>query len=318
MDQVIFREGDYADCMYEVLKGRVGIYARFGTGQQELLDTLERRGTFGEIGLVGTYPRSATAVALEDTVLRRIDAGELGDYFQDAPWKLLAMMRHVGSRLRALTGEYEVLRDTLREAERANGLAEAKREGLWERLARFAGLYSANRGARERLPSAETLEERGFDEGDSARASVCRKGEIVFREGDESAGMYDLRSGSVGIYKNYGQKNEKLLARIRPNSFLGELGMLESVARSATAVVLEDGTRLERILPEDLAELFRTDPRKVEMMLRHMGDRLRELTWNYMDACRCADALVAANLENRPVPDEIRYQIRKHTGQNET
>jgi CRP-like cAMP-binding protein len=57
--------------------------------------------------------------------------------------------------------------------------------------------------------------------------------------------MYDIRSGSVGIYEAYGTQEEKLLTQLYANQFFGELGMIDNVERSCTAVVMENGTELE-------------------------------------------------------------------------
>ena len=35
-----------------------------------------------------------------------------------------------------------------------------------------------------------------------------KKGQVIFKEGDKADCMYDIRWGSVGIYANYGTKQE--------------------------------------------------------------------------------------------------------------
>src|SRR5687768_14656960 len=62
----IFSEGDTADCMYVVRSGKVELYV----GNKDNKKTLAVLGTnelFGEMGLVDDKPRSATALAVEDT-----------------------------------------------------------------------------------------------------------------------------------------------------------------------------------------------------------------------------------------------------------
>lgn len=112
------------------------------------------------------------------------------------------------------------------------------------------------------------------------------KGEVIFRQGEESLCMFDILSGSVGIYADYGTEKEKLLTTLSAGEFFGEMGMIEGQLRSASAVAAEDGTQLEVITPEGFAAYFEDKPAKVLLIMRHMSQRIRDLTGNYLDACR--------------------------------
>lgn len=112
------------------------------------------------------------------------------------------------------------------------------------------------------------------------------KGEVIFREGDYASCMYDILRGRVGIYTNYGTAEEKLLTELELGRFFGEMGMIESYPRSATAVAMEDGTRVRVITAETFGIFFRENPEKVMMIMRNMSHRIRELTKDYLGACR--------------------------------
>ncbi|MBR7150246.1 MAG: cyclic nucleotide-binding domain-containing protein [Oscillospiraceae bacterium] len=112
------------------------------------------------------------------------------------------------------------------------------------------------------------------------------KGEIIFRQNEFGSCMYDIEKGTVGIYVNYGEDGEKLLAVLDSDDYFGEMGMIESYPRSATAVALEDGTEAEIITRENFGAYFEEKPEKVLLIMRHMGDRVRALTDGYMEACR--------------------------------
>ena len=43
---------------------------------------------------------------------------------------------------------------------------------------------------------------------------ILKRNEIIFNEGDKSDCMYDIHMGKVGIYANYGSKEEKLLTEL--------------------------------------------------------------------------------------------------------
>ena len=61
--------------------------------------------------------------------------------------------------------------------------------------------------------------------------------------------------------------------------------MVENAPRSATAVALDDDTTVEIIYPEDLADLFKKNPGKVDMILQDLSKKLRTLTARYYDIC---------------------------------
>jgi CRP-like cAMP-binding protein len=106
-DEVIFYEDEEGDFFFVILKGRVkvtllGIPDRFtrGYGREVVLSVLGPGDFFGEMALVDNEPRSATAVAIEESellCLHRID-------FQSslADWRgvVQALLRSLTARLR--------------------------------------------------------------------------------------------------------------------------------------------------------------------------------------------------------------------------
>jgi len=60
--EVIFRQGDDADEMFFIVNGEVEIMHREG-GESKRLALLEKYDTFGELGILSGYPRSADATA---------------------------------------------------------------------------------------------------------------------------------------------------------------------------------------------------------------------------------------------------------------
>ena len=63
---IIFKEGDSGECLYQIKEGVVGIYSAYGEADQQLLTELSAGKFFGEMAVIEAYPRSATAVALEN------------------------------------------------------------------------------------------------------------------------------------------------------------------------------------------------------------------------------------------------------------
>lgn len=80
-------------------------------------------------------------------------------------------------------------------------------------------------------------------------------GDVLFREGDAGDFMYVIQSGSVEIRRKVGD-HERVLAVLPPGEFLGEMALINSRPRSATAVV------------RDPARLLVIEARTFEAMLR--------------------------------------------------
>ena len=141
--QVVFRQGAESDCMYDILKGRIGVYGAYGTDDEKLIAELGAGQTVGEMGMIEVYPRSATAVALEDgTELAVIAEDELSEYFRDKPEKLLAIMRQLSRRLRETTQKYADACRVVYETEEAGKSGGEKSEWLRECAETITAYYA--------------------------------------------------------------------------------------------------------------------------------------------------------------------------------
>lgn len=120
-----------------------------------------------------------------------------------------------------------------------------------------------------------------------------KKGEVIFKEGEFQLCMYALLKGSVGIYRNYGSADEKLLVELKAEeqAFFGEMGLIEGAARSATAVALSD-SYVNIISKDNFAEFYRERPGDILRMMQNMSRRIRGLTADYMEACRAVTEAV--------------------------
>ena len=140
--QVIFKKGDYSDCMYDILGGKVGVYSEYGTPDEKLIAELGGGETLGEMGMLEYYPRSATAVALEDgTVLAEIGEDELAVYFRDKPEKLFALMKLLSKRLRETTQKYADVCRVVYENDEAGKHGGEKSEWLNNSIEYYVGLF---------------------------------------------------------------------------------------------------------------------------------------------------------------------------------
>jgi CRP/FNR family transcriptional regulator, cyclic AMP receptor protein len=97
----IFSFGDSGDCVYIVHSGAVQVYIENYEGSKIILRENERGDVFGDISLLDGGPRTATAVAVEDTELLSLDRDDLHALLKKHPHAGLDLLTVMGRRLRA-------------------------------------------------------------------------------------------------------------------------------------------------------------------------------------------------------------------------
>ena len=101
------------------------------------------------------------------------------------------------------------------------------------------------------------------------------KGAVLFRQGDQSDGVYQIHSGSVVVVKEF-EGEKVVLGRIGSGEFLGEMGVLEDLERSATAIV-EDAVDAEVFDPAAFLTLVSSNSDLALNLLRRLSARLRDM-----------------------------------------
>ena len=92
---VIFREGEQADELFVIKSG----YVRIQVGSRTMAD-LTADNIFGEMALIDSEPRSATAVAITDVELVPISEKQFLFLVSQTPYFALKVMRILAQRLR--------------------------------------------------------------------------------------------------------------------------------------------------------------------------------------------------------------------------
>jgi CRP/FNR family transcriptional regulator, cyclic AMP receptor protein len=102
---------------------------------------------------------------------------------------------------------------------------------------------------------------------------ALKKGEILFREGDESDSMFVIKSGKILITKAKGT-SEVILAELGPGEMLGEMAFFDNRPRSAGAMAAVDTVVI--ILPfKALNAQFKTFPEWLKAVVRTVNNHLR-------------------------------------------
>jgi CRP/FNR family cyclic AMP-dependent transcriptional regulator len=114
----------------------------------------------------------------------------------------------------------------------------------------------------------------------AAQEVVFQKGDIIVREGEPGNRMFIIASGSVEVVKYLAERRETVLAVLRSRDFLGEMSIIDCVARSASIRAVED-TRLFALKGIDLYHLFQHHPDQYAIVIlniaRDISRRLRAI-----------------------------------------
>lgn len=97
---VIFSQGQPGDALFGVITGQVRISASGAAGQEVFLNIMEPGDTFGEIAVMDGLPRTAGAVALEDTSLIVIKRADFLRLLEREPRLAIQLLKLLCERLR--------------------------------------------------------------------------------------------------------------------------------------------------------------------------------------------------------------------------
>jgi CRP-like cAMP-binding protein len=100
---VLFKEGDIADSLYIVVRGRLAIAIANPIDHRETVVSLMEPGDlFGEMAMLDDGPRSAMARALETSTVLAIPYEAVLDVFREQPALLWGVTRLLAQRLRVM------------------------------------------------------------------------------------------------------------------------------------------------------------------------------------------------------------------------
>ena len=119
------------------------------------------------------------------------------------------------------------------------------------------------------------------------------KGHVLYKQGEECSTMFLLLSGAIGLYLNYGTKDQfALIVLSEKGSSLGEMGLLEGEARNATAVALADSV-LVKIDESHYQEFIAKHPEYALKMFKDLAGRFKVVTEELLNAQDIVKDLVA-------------------------
>jgi|SRR5580704_14557227 CRP/FNR family cyclic AMP-dependent transcriptional regulator len=105
--------------------------------------------------------------------------------------------------------------------------------------------------------------------GDNFKTQSAKAGEVIFREGDEARELFVIRSGQVRI-----QIGNRTVAELSADSIFGEMALIDSEPRSATAVAVSD-VELVPVSEKQFLFLVTQTPYFALKVMRTLAQRLR-------------------------------------------
>ncbi len=106
--EYIFKEGDIGEVMFIIHKGKVNITKRTDEGEKVLV-TLSAGDFFGEMAIIDKAPRSASAIAGEETVCIVLDEELFEQQMQRNAKIVKKILKNMSARLRAMNEQLQNL-----------------------------------------------------------------------------------------------------------------------------------------------------------------------------------------------------------------
>ncbi len=98
--QTLIEQGEPGDSLYLIVSGRLRAYVRRADRSQRMVREMARGEIIGEIAMYADEPRSATVVAIRDSVLVRLDKAPFRRLIALSPQVSLALTRQIVHRLK--------------------------------------------------------------------------------------------------------------------------------------------------------------------------------------------------------------------------
>ncbi len=104
-DDYICYEGQPGSEMYIVLKGSIGIFLTSAIGTLTQVATIKEGDFFGEMAIFDNLPRSASCIAMEDSICVAVDKENLQEFLATCPDIAKQMLENMSGRIRKLDDE---------------------------------------------------------------------------------------------------------------------------------------------------------------------------------------------------------------------
>ena len=130
----------------------------------------------------------------------------------------------------------------------------------------------------------------------------------IFQEGDHGDGLYLVADGAVRISALINDQERRVLSRVMPGDYFGEMAVVDSAPRSATAST-EVPTTIYFIPREKILELLERSPRLALTLVREFSQRMRDFNRHYVQEVLQAERLTVVGRFARSIVHDFKNPL---------
>lgn len=124
----------------------------------------------------------------------------------------------------------------------------------------------------------------------TARKISFPAGRVIFQGGDVGDGVYVVEEGGVEISAVIRDADRRVLSRVGPGNFFGEMAVLDGLPRSATATAEMD-TVVSFIPSEEMLKALAQSPQLMICLVREFSHRMRQFDRRFLEEIVQAEQL---------------------------
>ncbi len=284
-DSYIIVEGKQnADRFFILRQGKVRVFKEVEVVEEEGGNILGPGDFFGVVSTMSSHSHIETAQALSDVTLISVQKEQYGQLIQNNTPVAMKIILQFSKRMRYL--DEALTRLTLKSTADNDPSHLFKVAEYYVKLNQFNLAYYAYyqyikycpsgvdvQQARERLVKIQPYAKPQYLERKSDEFNRSyQKDMMIFSEGQPGDELYIIQRGSVKITKIV-NNNEVLLAVLKPGDIFGEMALLESKPRSASAIAYEDCTLLA-VNKANFERMVMSQPQIVTRLTQLLAERI--------------------------------------------
>jgi len=104
-NMVLIQQGDETNSLYILLEGEMKVYVEDDQGRELTVKMLKPGDSFGELALLGDFPRIANVMTVADCVVSVVSKGAYLDLLKENPQISLALIQSLANMVRETTEE---------------------------------------------------------------------------------------------------------------------------------------------------------------------------------------------------------------------
>jgi CRP-like cAMP-binding protein len=270
------------DRFFIIQKGHVQLSRGGEIIQQESGEEGLRPGDFfGVVSAMSYHSQIETAQALTDVTLLAVTRNQFEGLIQYNSPIAMKIIQQFSRRMRYLNNELTLNPENFEDDTSVlYQIADHYRKQTKNALAvyaykRYVQCYPDGKHVPQAAACIKTLsqfDKPNFKTGATPFIKIYAKDSPIFAEGESGEELYIIQTGSVKITKIVNE-NEVILAILKSGDIFGEMSLLESKPRSATAIAYENAT-LMTVLRKNFELMSTMQPQIISKLTQLLANRI--------------------------------------------